>query len=100
MRGQEAVVGQPRAARGGDERRQAFEPLSRVQPQRGGAVAPRAAQLVEELAPGGLGQSVEHQWRAHERAAPGLERVATVGPDGDVGVQAEARPSATACCLA
>jgi hypothetical protein len=90
MRGQDAVVGQQRAARGGDERRQAFEQLQRVQQQRGGAVAPPAAQLVEELAPGSLGQSVEHQRRAQEIAAEVLELVATVRPDGDVGVQAEA----------
>jgi len=84
------MIGQQRPARGRDERRQALEQLQRVQEQRRGPVAPRAAELIEQLAARALRQPLQRERRAQEIAAQALHLVATVGPNGDIGVQAEA----------
>jgi NAD(P)-dependent dehydrogenase (short-subunit alcohol dehydrogenase family) len=61
MRAEDTVLGQQRAAGRGDERGEPLEELQGVQQQRCGAITPRPAQLIEELAARALGQSLERQ---------------------------------------
>jgi hypothetical protein len=90
MRAEDTVVGQQRATGRGDERGEPLEELQGVQQQRRGAITPRPAQLIEELAARALGQSLERQRRTEQVSAEVFEAVAAVGGDGDIGVQAEA----------
>jgi hypothetical protein len=84
------VVGQQRPARRRHEGRQALEQLQRFQEQRGRAVAPRAPELVEELAARALSQSLQRQRRTQEVPAHPLQLITAACRHRHVGVQAEA----------
>jgi hypothetical protein len=64
--------------------------LQRLQQQRRGAVAPRPAELVEQLPARALRQALQRQRRAHPIAAHSFQLIAAARRDGYVRMQAEA----------
>ncbi len=84
------MVGEQRSARRGHERREPLQQLQRFEEQRGGAVAPRASEVVEQLPIRALRQPRQRQRWAQEVAADLLQLIAAARGHGHVGVQAEA----------
>ena len=61
-----------------------------IEEERGGAIAPRMGQLVEELSGGGFGEAVPGQWGPQEVATEMLELLAGLSGEGHIGVEREA----------
>jgi len=84
------MVGEQRPARRRHERREPLQQLQRLEEQRGGAVAPRTSEVVEQLATRARGQPRQRQRRTHEVADQVFEAIAPARRHGHVRMQTEA----------
>src|SRR5262245_360459 len=91
--GQDAMGGEQVKPGRGDEHAELLDELQRIEQQVRGAVAARVRQLIEELPPGALRQSLQRQRRAQQVAAEVLELFAGVRGQGDIGVEREPLPT-------
>ena len=95
MRGQEAMEAEQVEAGWRNQAAKFLDELPGLEAERGGAIATRMGQLVEELAGGGFGEAVQGQGGPQEIAAQMLELLPGLSGEGHLGVEGEALQAGT-----